>query len=880
MSNLNAKSINVGRLNVTEDTMYHRGRKVKMLDEDASGNLCLFNDSYPNNPLEIGINICPGTTVISKLIPSIEAKQVMSGALDVSGAIQLAFSPDVSADPSNNLGKIAFFPDSSNNYRFWCCEESRNNSGSVSNDVWRLLTSSFANQAYWTQTGTNLYYVGGNVGIGTKTPKSKLSIADVSGALGADSAGLAIGNIYANTHSAPDAGMIVEGRVGIGNPSPTVALDVSGSLLVGTGTLNSSRSGMIGDGNTMTCTNLSDGANFIAGHDCSLNGWCCSALGRHCVVNFPAYGLGDQGVALGNYAYAGSITGGTNIAFAVGAGEESQITEPTASLNNNKFVIDVCGNVGIGNGSLHSANIDISGNRGVTDPSKAAVRMEYYNTNDDNENHGPFYMELGKDSTYPWPGHNFHRLRCEGGKKGEQKYAPLIFQVNSGNDVMILDSSSNVGIGTLEPTERLDVSGNVKIRNGYLDMSCNPITDVSKISFCPNGDGIDMSCNPITDVSKISFCSNGGGIDMSCNSITDVSGIYFCDGSSFTQGNSLDISGDGISFFTKGSNVAKMTIQKTSGNMGIGTSAPTEKLDVCGNIILSNPGPNQKQIIFQTTGGGGHQAKITSRENTGGGIKFLTGEAAATPSTQMVIMGNGNIGIGQPPDNNGDNWSGNGSPYHGLSANVDVGISGELYADKSVYIGYDKWNTSASDLSANSLGLYVKGDISCNTLRDASGSTGNSGEVLSSTGGGLKWVDPSGHGQWTNTSTGSGLYYIGNVGIGTTDPSGALDVSGTVTATSFNATSDLNKKENIDTILNATEKMTLLRGVSYNLKSDKNKKKHYGVIAQELEKIFPDMVNGEEGNKSVAYMEIIGVLIETVKDLNKRIENLEQSSNN
>ena len=86
---------------------------------------------------------------------------------------------------------------------FGVVKESRNNSGSVSNDVWRLLTSSFANQAYWTQTGTNLYYVGGNVGIGTKTPLSKLSIADVSGSIRCQiHAGLAIGNIYANTHSA------------------------------------------------------------------------------------------------------------------------------------------------------------------------------------------------------------------------------------------------------------------------------------------------------------------------------------------------------------------------------------------------------------------------------------------------------------------------------------------------------------------------------------------------------------------------------------------------------------------------------------------------------------------------------------------------------
>ena len=106
----------------------------------------------------------------------------------------------------------------------------------------------------------------------------------------------------------------------------------------------------------------------------------------------------------------------------------------------------------------------------------------------------------------------------------------------------------------------------------------------------------------------------------------------------------------------------------------------------------------------------------------------------------------------------------------------------------------------------------------------------------------------------------------------------ALAILARCQAVTLISTSDKNKKEDIETISDATEKLTSLRGVSYKLKEDEEKKTHYGVVAQEIEKVFPDMVHGEEGDKSVAYMEIIGVLIETVKDLNKRIKKLEESS--
>ena len=105
--------------------------------------------------------------------------------------------------------------------------------------------------------------------------------------------------------------------------------------------------------------------------------------------------------------------------------------------------------------------------------------------------------------------------------------------------------------------------------------------------------------------------------------------------------------------------------------------------------------------------------------------------------------------------------------------------------------------------------------------------------------------------------------------------SGSLSVTGSITASGdVTAYSDERLKSDIHTIPNALEKLTSLRGVNYI----KDGKESTGVIAQEVEKVLPEVVHTAEDEmqtKSVAYGNMIGLLIEAVKELTKRVEELE-----
>ena len=109
------------------------------------------------------------------------------------------------------------------------------------------------------------------------------------------------------------------------------------------------------------------------------------------------------------------------------------------------------------------------------------------------------------------------------------------------------------------------------------------------------------------------------------------------------------------------------------------------------------------------------------------------------------------------------------------------------------------------------------------------------------------------------------------VGVNDSTPSYALDVTGDIRATAnIIAYSDERLKSDIKTL--DGKKVLDMRGVEFI----KDGELSSGVIAQELEKVAPELVIDDGEYKSVAYGNLVGYLIEAVKDLQKQVDELKK----
>ena len=330
----------------------------------------------------------------------------------------------------------------------------------------------------------------------------------------------------------------------------------------------------------------------------------------------------------------------------------------------------------------------------------------------------------------------------------------------------------------------------------------------------------------------------------------------------------------------------------SAANVGLGTITPAEKLEITGNLKFTGA-----SSIYSGTG-----TALTIRPGdgtgTGGALTIRGGNAGTTSGGaggDLNLTGGANIPSG-------------GAGYGGLGVPGVVNITGSYgYNSVGGNVNITAGATSCWSLVVGSHSdVNIKGGTNLATTAIASitvqgGYTiGSTCPTPNETGGNL--IIQSGLGSGTGTN-GNIQLLNGNVGIGCTAPAYKLHVigdiasSGTVRTTNalvtgaISACSDVRYKKNITPLSNSLQKLMKMEGVNYYWKTSDfpamnfNNKRQMGFIAQDVEKIFPEMVfTDDAGFKSIDYSRLTPVLVETIKiqqkqinELFKRVETLEKN---
>ena len=318
--------------------------------------------------------------------------------------------------------------------------------------------------------------------------------------------------------------------------------------------------------------------------------------------------------------------------------------------------------------------------------------------------------------------------------------------------------------------------------------------------------------------------------------------------------------------------LAGSTTGDGSGNVSIGNTAPTAKLDVTGDISLSS---------------------ATPKLNLGGTTTFLYYPSANTltfhtnNAERMRLDANGNLGIGMTNPTNTLDVTGN-ARVSGTTSLAVANITTDNITTANITTAtVTTGNITTANITTAAIAnnATVGGTLSVTGTTTLATTTINNaatiGTGLTITAGGETITAGN-----LVVAAGSSTLQ-GNVGIGAgPNPlfklyvtGGDLGVDGNIYNTSggyyYGAPSDKRLKENIHAIKDPIAKVKALNGVTFDWK--KNKKHSVGVIAQDVEKVFPELVfENKEGSKFVAYQNLVGVLIEAVKEQQKQIDTLKK----
>jgi hypothetical protein len=414
----------------------------------------------------------------------------------------------------------------------------------------------------------------------------------------------------------------------------------------------------------------------------------------------------------------------------------------------------------------------------------------------------------------------------------------------NGTQLMVVVGSGNVGIGTNNPTEKLHVVGTIGV-------------------FGPenNQAGYITTTGESTINNKINIVANRGS--------------------------------GGIVFSTNNGGIAEQLRITTTGNLGIGTNSPDNKIHLYTSTAQSNidindylPTSFSQDIIIER-----QQSSVTDGiyGKQGPSIDFRATDATDKWSCGSIV------GLVDPFG--GSSYDGGLAFYTSPGGTVnhnDSRTKGGLLIP-ALTLGHDQraYFTGNVGIGSTNPGnkLDVNGKIQTTNFAMTSGA--QNGYVLTS--------DGSGNASWSSISSDTTLISdtdgdtritveavvdedrirfvtngtermligsTGNIGIGITNPSTKLEINGNCTATQFITLSDLNEKQNIK-LLSSQKCIDTVKNINlYEFEYKNNQHSSIGVIAQEIEEMFPQaVVINENGTRYVNYQMLFILMFGCIKEL-------------
>jgi hypothetical protein len=482
-------------------------------------------------------------------------------------------------------------------------------------------------------------------------------------------------------------------------------------------------------------------------------------------------------------------------------------------------------------------------------------------------------------------------------------YAPLTGTGASGTwNISITGNAATVTNGVVttgsyaDPTWITSLAGSKVTGN----ISGNAANVTGTVAIINGGTGATSAAAALTALGAYP-ASNPSGYTTNLGTVTSVATGTGLTGGTITTSGTISLANTAV---TAGSyTTANITVDAqgritaaSSGSGGVTsfntrTGAVTlSSGDVTGALSYTPPQPNGTGASgtwgISITG---NAATITSQANSA----TITASVAANAS-QIVLR-----------DGSGDDFRRYGfAQYFNMSHGVS-GATGDtvFYSSTDDYI---RKNNATGFRASLNVPTRTGGDASGTWGISITGNAGNASSITNAVGGAYTWTGNQYFQSNINTGSASGQQplqaystggngaimgfhragaYAINMGLDSDnvfriggwsaaanllqmDMSGNLTMAGNVTANS-----DERLKENIQLIPDALAKVESVRGVTYTRKD--NGAAGIGVIAQEIQKIAPEAVMiGEDGTLSVAYGNLVGLLIEAVKDLSGQVKEL------